>query len=182
MLNWLEIIILIVVSIVALHVIYRVIKNYNTEFDSSDNLFGTLMCLSIIGFFGCMFSGIFLSSVREYTGNNEVRRTASIVSLENATTTTGNVMGSAFGFSGASEGVVTCNFIIEESDGMRYLTEDTDRIVFHEATDGKVQAIKTAPTFIYKYAITKTVWVEDARYTWHVYIPKESINRYIKFN
>lgn len=135
----------------------------------------------LIGFVFLLGGNIHMAN-HKLTVDYQVTRNANLISLENSVGVTGSIQGSALEFSGNIRSLSTCNFIVEEEDGIRMVSVDASDVVFHEAQGDKYVAQKLNGIYMHPFHIKKTLSISNNDFTWHIWIPKNSINRYVKFN
>lgn len=146
----------------------------------------------ILSIFLFVFGGAMLTTkYNEYSYVNNTLIRYQIVSLMNSLQPTGEISGSGSFlrnyFSGGLKSETLCTFVIKK-DNSEIVIENipASKIVFFETDDGSQKVEQVFYNFNYPHRFTEQgrnlTYHFESENTWRIYLPKESFNKYIKFN
>lgn len=134
-----------------------------------------------------LFIGPLLGDVQESRGY-AVYWQGDIISLENTSSQSGNISSSGnftgWTMNGNISQSTNCSFVLDWKNGnITIQNADSSKIIFHEATDDRSVAQLHMNTFEYTKGFRKGKYFWDQTdFVWHIWIPKNNIKKYIKFN
>jgi len=188
--NWLNILLTVVGFYSLLVFLVWFNKDNETEyFGCIGNFFGPP--LGIIGLLLFFLSFIFFPILPTYPkyGGYSTYCSGELISLENSKSLSGEFSGGgsflASNYSGKMGGATFCSFVINwNNNNMAIITEDAKNISFHVAEGENYTAQKECREFWYPYRLKgeKNKYWALNDYVWHIWIPKDSIQKYVKFN
>jgi hypothetical protein len=122
----------------------------------------------------------------ETNHGKEVFYQSEVISLENSSGVAGSVSGGGFlinSFSGQLNGATNCAFIVKSEGNIEIITQNANKIIFHESADDESFAQLHYKVVSYPYRIKgKERFWDKTDYVWHIWIPANEMKRYIKFN
>lgn len=178
MLNWLEIYCYIVLPI-TISLIWFSVYRFK-ERGCSDNIGITSTYIGIFGAF-IMFMVCSISIVEQdsYWGGEWSHEESKLISMENSNGVSGNFTRGT----GTISGNTTCSFALEWPDGIMTIdSADTDNVIFHPNDDGIAKVLVWHSIKYMPRATTKDFKSREYKHTYHIWIPRDKINRYVKFN
>lgn len=129
----------------------------------------------VLGFPLC---GIFFEHDDEYWTHKYTHKECKLVSLSNGP----SVTGSLYHGTGNISGDTSCSFAVEWPDKtITIITESTKKIIF-VPTKGETSVEHYIPIRNFPRSVSQRETEMIQHSVWRIYLPKESINTYIKFN
>ncbi len=177
MLNWLEIYCYLILPVVIASIILSVYRFKKTN-DDNDNIANAsamvALFVGIFGFMACVMPG---SCMDSYWGGKWTHEDSKLISLSNNDTISGNLTRGT----GNIQGDVACSFALEWPDGtVTIQASSTQHVIFHPNDDGIVKVLQWHSIEYYPRSIADKEREHGCKY--HIWIPRDKMNYYIKFN
>jgi len=146
------------------------------------------MVTFLVGIISIPVTGCFYDYTRYKDA--QIQYSGELISLENNRGNESNLSGGGsflgWSVSGRSESATSCSFVTKwTNNNITITTDNTSRIIFHEVEGSQCKVEKHTQVFYYPYKIggesKNSFWAND-RYERHIWVPKDQIKSYIKFN
>jgi len=183
--NWLEIIYMVILPVLAVVWIgSKLLAVYGKW--GSDWYFMAIL-VTIVTVLGTVISMPYMMTKKTYL-DRAVYNSSELISLSNQGSVSGSIIGQAGflgggAFKGSLTGSTTCTFVSKDPTGViRVITEDCSNVIFVVGESSKIEKWVGACYFKYSLkGVDDQYWNHDD-YHWKITIPEDSINSYIRFN
>jgi hypothetical protein len=175
MLNWLEIYIYFLLPITIFFVALSVVRLKQNVNDTL-GIYSVFIAF-IVGVFGLMFCSAPVAEHNSYWGGKWTHENSKLISLSNDNSISGNLTRGT----GSIQGDVSCSFALEWPDEtVTVQSASTKDVVFHPNDEGIVKVLLWHSIEYYPRGVfTKE---REKGHKYHIWIPRDNMNYYIKFN
>lgn len=181
--NWLNIL----GTIVGVYIIFFVYSFYIAK-DEDHGWKAAAVVLGFVTFVGCAILLAFLTEAQEFGGYKKYCE-GELISLENNKSFSGEFFGGGSfmgsSYAGKMGGATACSFAVSWPNGdITIITENVNMVVFHPSKESRLSVQKVCREFWYPYRLkgAEQKYWQLNNYMWHVWIPENSVQKYVKFN